>query len=183
VTFAPPEGRELETWTRRALERHGVKADADALALLVDMVSADTMLLGNEIEKLALCCKDTGRVRLDDVASVLGRSRTIDAWALTNAIEDADPDAALAALRRLLEQRAAVPMLVGMIDWCLGRLFASEEPRTFPARQKALERRRDSLRGRGERAYALLREADRLVRTTGGDAEAALERAVLECAR
>jgi DNA polymerase-3 subunit delta len=180
VTFAPPEGRDLDAWIRRALQRHGVTAEPDALALLVDMVQADTLLLENEIEKVALCCAATRKVTVAVVESILGRSRTLDAWALTNAIEDGDRDAALAALRRLLEQGSAVPMLVGMIDWCLGRLLASEEPRAFPSRQRVLDRRRDALRGRAERVYASLREADRLVRTTGGNAEAALERAVLE---
>ena len=177
--FAPPSGRELEGWIRRELKRHGTSIAPDALALLVDMVSAETIMLGNEIEKLALS-RAGAAVSVDDVAAALGRSRTVDAWSLTNAIEDGDREAALGALRRLLDQGEAVPMLVGMLDWCLGRLFASETPRVFPDRQRVIERRREELRGQGERLYGLLRDADRRVRTTGGMPEAALERFVME---
>ena len=77
---------------------------------------------------------------------------------------------------------SAAPMLIGMIDWCLGRLFATAPPPAPPQRRRQLEARRRQLRGRGASLYALLREADRQVRTTGGQPEAALERAVLAAA-
>ena len=177
--FAAPAARDVEAWARRALKAKGLTIEPSALAMLQDLVQAETLLLGNELEKLTLCCAGAGVVTAADVEAVLGRTRTVDAWSLTNAVEDGDPAAAVAALRRLLDQGAAIPMLVGMLDWCLGRLLASEPPRTFPARLPVLERRRKALRGRAARVMGLVRDADRLFRTTGGDAAAALERAVL----
>jgi DNA polymerase-3 subunit delta len=182
VSFEPPAPRDLDAWVRRELKSRGLQVEPAALNLLRDLVDTETLLLANELEKLALLCADRKLVTAEDVESILGRSRAIDSFVLTNAIEDGDPGAAVAALRRLLEQGAAVPMLVGMVDWCVGRLLASEEPRTFPARKPVLLRRRAALSGRALEVYALLKEADRLVRTSGGDAEAALERSVLVAA-
>ena len=183
ISFDPPAPRDLDAWVRKSLQSRGLTVEPTALALLRDLVETETLLLSNELDKLALLCADAKTVTAKDVESILGRTRAIDSFTLTNAIEDGDPRAAIQALHRLLEQRAAVPMLVGMVDWCVGRLLSSEEPRTFPARKAALDRRRDALRGRGLEIYALLREADRLVRTSGADAEAALERAILAAAR
>ena len=182
VSFEPPAPRDLDAWVRRELKSRGLQVEPAALDLLRDLVDAETLLLANELEKLALLCADRKIVTAADVESILGRTRAIDSFVLTNAIEDGDAAAAVAALRRLLEQGAAVPMLVGMVDWCVGRLLASEEPRTFPARKPVLLRRRAALAGHALEVYSLLKEADRLVRTTGGDAEAALERSVLVAA-
>jgi DNA polymerase-3 subunit delta len=179
VAFAPPQGRELEAWIRRALSLRDVRIEEDALALLADLVQAETILLAQEIEKLALLCRDTGVATKDDVAAILGRTRTTEIWDLTNAVEDGDPERAAAAWRLLVEQRAAPVMVIAMLDWCLGRLLASEAPRAMPSRESVLRRRRDALSGQGERLLGLLRAADRMVRTTGGDAEAAIERLVL----
>lgn len=183
ISFEPPAPRDLDAWVRKSLQSKGLSVEPAALMLLKDLVETETLLLSNELEKLALLCADSKKVTAADVEAILGRTRVIDSFTLTNAIEDADPRAAIQSLHRLLEQGAAVPMLVGMVDWCVGRLLASEEPRTFPARKHALERRRDALRGRGPAIYTLLREADRLVRTSGADAAAALERAVLAAAQ
>jgi len=183
VSFAPPQGRELEAWIRRALASRDVRIEEDALTLLTDLVQAETILLTQEIEKLALMCSDKGIVTKDDVAAILGRTRTTEIWDLTNAIEDGDPQRAAAAWRLLVEQRAAPVMVIAMLDWCLGRLLASESPRTMPSREPALRRRRDALAGQGERLLGLLRTADRMVRTTGGDAEAAIERLILAAAQ
>jgi DNA polymerase-3 subunit delta len=183
VSFQPPSPRDLDGWLRKSLHAKGLSIEPAALALLRDLVDTETLLLSNELEKLALLCANAGRVTAADVESILGRTRSIDSFALTNAIEDGDARAALESFRRLIEQGSAVPMLVGLVDWCVGRLLATEEPRTFPARKAALERRRQSLRGRGAEIYSALREADRLVRTSGADAEAALERAILTAAR
>ncbi len=182
VAFDPPKGRELEAHVRKSLSERGVSIAPDALALLLDLVAAQTILLANEVDKLALACAQSGKVTTDDVAAIVGRTRAIDVWALTNAIEDADQAAALGSLRRLLDDGAAPPMIVGMLDWCLGRLFAGAEPTGFPPRMGQLKQRRSELRGRGERLFGLLRRADRLVRTTGGSPEAALELAVAEAA-
>lgn len=182
VALDPPGGAELARYIRRELEARGVTPSDDAVALLVDLVEADTLLLGHELEKLALYTAKAGRVERDDVSAVLGRTSTIEVWDLTNAIEDGRPDEAMRALHRLLSQGASVPMLVGILDWCLGRLLASAEPRSHPGRKRAIGERRRDLSRRAADVTSLLRDADRLVRTTGGNAEAALERAVLVAA-
>lgn len=182
VSFDPPAPRDLDAWVRRELGSRGLRVEPAALDLLRDLVDTETLLLGNEMEKLALLCADRKLVTAADVESILGRTRAIDSFVLTNAIEDGHAGAAVSAMRRLLEQGAAVPMLVGMVDWCVGRLLASDEPRTFPARKAVLLRRRTALAGRALEVYTLLKEADRLVRTSGGNAEAALERGILVAA-
>lgn len=183
VVCEAPGRADLDAWVKRTLSGRGITVRPDALALLADLVESDTLLLGNELEKLALYCQAKKVVEKDDVAALLGRTRALEIWDLTNALEDGRQDIAVQALRRLLEQGAAVPLLVGMLDWCVGRLLASEEPKGPPGRRRSLEARRRALRGRGEEVYAHLRAADRLFRTTGGDAPAALERAVLAACR
>lgn len=177
--FEPPSGSDLDAWVRLALSSRGITVKQDALDLLRDLVQADTLLLSNELEKLALACAGTRVVEKADVGDLLGRTRALEIWDLTNAIEDGNAEAAARTLRLLLQRGAAVPMLVGTLDWCLGRLVGSEPPKTHPGRRRALEARRRAVAGRAEELYALLRAADRMVRTSGASAEAALERFVL----
>ena len=179
VVFEPPGPSDLQAWVKRSLAPDGIEVSQEALTLLQDLVETDTLLLANELEKLALYCSQTKRVEREDVEAILGRTRAIEVWALTGAIEDAQPTEAVAALRRLLDQGAAVPMLVGTLDWCLGRLLGSEPPKAPPGRRRALEARRHALRNRGAEIYGLLRQADRAVRRSGDCPEAWLERAVL----
>ena len=183
LVLQPPGPGDLQAWVKRSLAPHGIEVSSEALALLQDLVETDTLLLSNELEKLALYCSQTGRVEREDVEAILGRTRAVEVWALTGAIEDGRPEVALAALHRLLGQGAAVPMLVGTLDWCLGRLVGSEPPKAPPGRRRALEARRRALKGRAAEVFRLLREADRAVRRTGDSPEARLEQAVLAAAR
>ncbi|MEM7248218.1 MAG: DNA polymerase III subunit delta [Acidobacteriota bacterium] len=183
VSFEAPGPQELEAWVARILGRDGLSLSPDAFALLADLVEANTLLLSHELEKLALYCHGREVVEREDVEALLGRSRSIEVWDLTNAIEDGRPDEAAAALQRLLDQQVAIPLLVGTLDWCLGRLLASEEPRARPGRRRSLERRRRALQGRAGEVTSLLREADRAVRTTGALPEHLLLKAVLAAAQ
>lgn len=179
VVFDPPGPGDLQAWVRRSLAPHGIEVSPEALTLLQDLVETDTLLLSNELEKLALYCTQTKRVEREDVEAVLGRTRAVEVWALTGAIEDGRPELAIAALHRLLGQGAAVPMLVGTLDWCLGRLVAAEPPKAPPGRRRALDARRHAIRGRSGEIYGLLRRADRAVRRAGDSPETWLEQAVL----
>jgi DNA polymerase-3 subunit delta len=179
VVFDAPGPGDLQAWVKRSLAPHGIEVSPEALGLLQDLVETDTLLLANELEKLALYCTQTRRVEREDVEAVLGRTRAVEVWALTGAIEDGRPELAVAALRRLLGQGAAVPMLVGTLDWCLGRLVASEPPKAPPGRRRALDARRHALKGRSGEIYGLLRRADRAVRRAGDSPETWLERAIL----
>lgn len=77
------EGRNLTDVIQETLQKHGLKADRDAMGYLITHLGADRQVSRTELEKLALYMGEPGGVRLEDAMACVGDST---AFSLDNVI-------------------------------------------------------------------------------------------------
>lgn len=98
------EGAGLGAVIREALGRHGLAADADALAWLSDHLGGDRGVTRSEIEKLALYMGRPGRVGLADATACVGDASALSLDELANAAAEGDQERAQRTLERLFRE-------------------------------------------------------------------------------
>ncbi len=179
----------LAAWVRQRAEDKGARIEQQAVALLVEHVGPDLWTMDAEVEKLAIY-RAEGPITAEDVEALVSHSRESSVFELVDAVMEHRPDAALAALTRLLNGGATGPYIVSMVarqarmvaiaqeltrsrvaqgEWGK-RLGTSSD---FVVRKVGDQARRfstDAVR----RLYGLLLEADLAMKTGGATDELAL---------
>ncbi len=115
VEFTPLKDAEAKAWAKTRLKELKVTADDQVLTEIVRLVGTDVQTLFNELEKLASAAADTGRITLDLVDELIGRSRELSNFELGDHLLAGNRKRALETLHRLLEDGAEPVMLVGLI--------------------------------------------------------------------
>jgi DNA polymerase-3 subunit delta len=115
VEFAPLKDAETKAWAKTRLKELKVSADDQVLTELVRLVGTDVQTLFNELEKLASAAAGTGRITLELVDELIGRSRELSNFELGDHLLAGNRKKALETLHRLLEDGAEPVMLVGLI--------------------------------------------------------------------
>lgn len=101
------EGGGLEAVVHESLRSHGLSAEPDAVAWLVDHLGGDRLMTRSEIDKLALYMGPDGggrRIRLEDASACVGDSAALSMDNLAMAVADGDHAAALRVLDRMLHE-------------------------------------------------------------------------------
>ncbi|MDQ3585227.1 MAG: DNA polymerase III subunit delta [Acidobacteriota bacterium] len=127
VEFAPLSDKELITWARDRLKKLQAEADERTLGQIVALVGANVRRLANELEKLATAALPAGRITLDLVDALVGRSRELSNFALTDHLIAHDRKRALQTLHRLLDGGTEPLMLLGLIASNYHRLALAKE--------------------------------------------------------
>lgn len=127
VDTSRPDAREVPAWVSNLVRQGGGRIASDAAALLADLRGNDTMRLAGELEKLLLYVGTERPISRDDVRALVGAGEATSAWSLGEAIADTDPRRAVLALRRLLAEGEAAPMIVGAIASRLRQLIVLSE--------------------------------------------------------
>lgn len=94
-----------------AAER-GFRLDLGAARLLVERMGTSTVRLANELDRLALWAGADGEVSAGDLESMVADTSEAATWALSDAVVERRPAAALLAAERLLGQGESVTGLV-----------------------------------------------------------------------
>ena len=115
VEFTALKDAEAKAWAKTRLKESKVAADDQVLTEIVRLVGTDVQTLFNELEKLASAAADTGRITLDLVEELIGRSRELSNFELGDHLLAGNRKRALETLHRLLEDGAEPVMLVGLI--------------------------------------------------------------------
>ncbi|HEV8430777.1 MAG TPA: DNA polymerase III subunit delta [Pyrinomonadaceae bacterium] len=115
VEFAPLKDAETKAWAKTRLKELKVSADDQVLSELIRLVGTDVQTLFNELEKLASAAASSGRITLDLVDDLIGRSRELSNFELGDHLLAGNRKKALETLHRLLEDGAEPVMLVGLI--------------------------------------------------------------------
>jgi DNA polymerase-3 subunit delta len=115
VEFSPLKDAEAKAWAKTRLKELKIAADDQVLSELIRLVGTDVQTLFNELEKLASAAADTGRITLDLVDELIGRSRELSNFELGDHLLAGNRKRALETLHRLLEDGAEPVMLVGLI--------------------------------------------------------------------
>ena len=128
VEFAPLADNELAGWARDHLKRLKADADERTLRQIIALVGTSVRRLANELDKLATAAlPDGGRITMDSVDALVGRSRELSNFELTDRLIAKDRKGALQTLRRLLTDDAEPVMLVGLIASNYHRLALAKE--------------------------------------------------------
>lgn len=110
--YTAPKPRELPRWLADEARRRGFELEADAAQLLAERIGDSTMRLAGELDRLALWAEPGQAVTREDLESMIADTSEEVVWALSDALVDRNPAAALAAAERLADQGEAVTPLI-----------------------------------------------------------------------
>ncbi|HEV2882676.1 MAG TPA: DNA polymerase III subunit delta [Pyrinomonadaceae bacterium] len=131
VEFATLNDNELAAWARDHLKKLKAEADERTLRQIVALVGTSVRRLANELDKLATAALPGGRITMDAVDALVGRSRELSNFELTDHLIAKDRKGALKTLRRLLDDDAEPVMLLGLIASNYHRLALAKELMTM----------------------------------------------------
>ncbi len=124
--FAPLNDGELTAWARAHLKELKSEVDADALRRTVELVGSDVRTLSNELNKLSAAALPSGKITMDLVEALVGRSRELMNWDLTDQMLARNRPRALQTLEHLLDDGAPPVMLIGLIASTYRRMALAE---------------------------------------------------------
>ena len=115
VDFSPLRDAEAKDWCKARLHELKTTADDPVINEIVRLVGTDVQTLSNELDKLAAAAIDTDKITLDLVDDLIGRSRELSNFELTDHLLARNRKRALETLYRLLEDGVEPLMLIGLI--------------------------------------------------------------------
>jgi len=113
--FAPLNDGELTAWARAHLNELKAEVESDVLRRIVELVGSDVRTLSNELNKLSAAALPSGKVTMDLVEALVGRSRELMNWDLTDQMLARNRPRALQSLEHLLDDGAPPVMLIGLL--------------------------------------------------------------------
>ena len=199
VEFAELKDAELAAWARDRLKHLGAYADERTLRQIVALVGASVRQLATELEKLATAALPGGQITMELVDALVGRSRELSNFELSDHLIARDRRRALETLRKILDDGAEPVMLIGLLASNFHRLALAKELMSRGAPEQevfrvvnmpfgqrkeflATARRADS-RELAQR-IARIAEADLAIKTSlggGGDRGSRLQLEMLVC--
>ncbi len=170
VEFAPLADAELVEWAKRRLRELKVQSDERTLRQVIALAGPDVRTLSNELEKLATAALDSGFINMEMVDALVGRSRELSNFELTDQLIARNRKRALQTLRRLLDDGAEPVMLIGLVASNYHRLALAKElmsrgaPNNEVYRQVGIFGRREEFLATARRsdARALTRSIERI---------------------
>ena len=127
VEFAPLSDAELATWAKDQLRKLKVEADERVLHQIIALVGSNVRTLSNELNKLATSAIGQGRITMEMIDDLVGRSRVLSNFELTDHLILRNRKRALQILQRLLDDGAEPVMLIGLIASNYHRLALAKE--------------------------------------------------------
>ncbi|MDX6583495.1 MAG: polymerase subunit delta [Solirubrobacterales bacterium] len=112
LAYAAPKPRDLPRWLAAEAGRRGFELDPEAAQLLAGRMGEGTARLATELDRLALWAGPGGAVGRADLEAMIADTSEEVAWALSDAIVDRNPAAALEAAERLTDQGESVTPLI-----------------------------------------------------------------------
>jgi len=113
--FAPLTNAELSSWAKSYLPELKAEASPAVLSRIVELVGSNVRMLTNELNKLAAAALPSGLITSDLVEELVGRSRELMNWELTDQMLSRNRAGALRTLKHLLDDGAPPVMLIGLI--------------------------------------------------------------------
>jgi DNA polymerase-3 subunit delta len=140
VEFAQLKDAELAAWARDRLKHLGAYADERALRQIVALTGASVQQLATELEKLATAALPGGQITMETVEALVGRSRELSNFELSDHLIARDRRRALETLRKLLDDGAEPVMLIGLLASNFHRLALAKELMTRGAPEQEVFR-------------------------------------------
>ncbi len=136
VDFSPLKDSEAKAWAKSYLKGLKGTADDQVLSEVITLVGTDVQTLANELDKLAAAALDTGRITMDLVDVLIGRTRELSNFELGDHLLANNRKRALETLHRLLDDGAEPVMLIGLIAGNYHRLALGKHLLTRGGREE-----------------------------------------------
>lgn len=127
VEFPPVTDGEAKAWAKDYLKRSKIAIDERALTEVVSLVGTDIQTLSTELDKLAIAAVDSKRISMELVDDLIGRSRELSNFDLTDHLVMKNRKRALEILYRLLDDGSEPVMLIGLIASNYHRLAVARD--------------------------------------------------------
>jgi DNA polymerase-3 subunit delta len=127
VEFAELKDAELANWARDRLKHLGADADERTLRQIIALTGASVRQLATELEKLSTAALPGGHVSMEMVEALVGRSRELSNFELTDRLIARDRRRALETLSKLLDDGAEPVMLIGLLASSYHRLALAKD--------------------------------------------------------
>lgn len=127
VEFPSVSDAEAKLWAREYLKRLKVAVEERVLTEIIRTVGTDIQTLSTELNKLATAALDTNRITAELVRALIGRSRELSNFELSDHLISHNRKKALEVLHRLLEDGAEPVMLIGVIAGNYHRLALAKD--------------------------------------------------------
>jgi len=114
-TLTELDDRSAPFWIKRRLKKYGITPEPDAVRLLLKYVGNSYGLLANQLDKIAIALGERNTLTADDVKNHTAVSAEYDIFKLLDFIEQADREAALGALSKLLERSDGIRTVLFML--------------------------------------------------------------------
>ena len=124
--FARLSDGELTVWARAHLKTLKAEVEADVLQRVVALAGPHVRTLSNELNKLAAAALPTGKITIELVDALVGRSRELLNWDLTDRMLSRNRAGALRALEHLLDDGAQPVMLIGLLGSTYRRMALAQ---------------------------------------------------------
>jgi DNA polymerase III subunit delta len=112
LRYAAPKPRDLPRWLVAEAGRRGFRLEPEAATLLAERLGEGTVRLATELDRLSVWAQPDGSVDVADLEAMVADTSEQAVWALSDAIVDQDPAAAVEAADRLAEQGESVTPLI-----------------------------------------------------------------------
>ena len=127
VEFAELKDAEAVAWARSRLRELKAEADERTLRQIVGLVGTGVRRLESELGKLATAALPGSLISLETVEALVGRSREMSNFELTDHLIARNRSRALETLRRLLDDGAEPVMLIGLLASSYHRLALAKD--------------------------------------------------------
>lgn len=129
IPCEPKKRWELPNHVRSLAVAHGKTIQPQAAEALVSLIGESTLMLDNELKKLALIVGDRDTITLDDVEQNVARIAEVKPWDFLDAVCERRPDKAMQLFHLMPSQN-----LIGLYTLMLSRLRELLSARALQAR-------------------------------------------------
>jgi DNA polymerase III delta subunit len=112
LRYAAPKPRDLPRWLVAEARRRDFELEPAAATLLAERLGEGTVRLATELDRLSVWAQADGTVGVADLEAMIADTSEQAVWALSDAIVDQDPAAAVQAAERLADQGESVTPLI-----------------------------------------------------------------------
>jgi len=127
VEFAALPDAELAAWAKSRLKDLRADADERTLRQIIALAGQSVRQLSTELEKLSTAALPSGHITMELVETLVGRSRELSNFELTDHLIARDRKRALETLRRLLDDGVEPLMLTGLLASSFHRLALAKD--------------------------------------------------------
>lgn len=127
VEFPAMNDAAAQQWARERLKKLKADTDERTLGQLIALTGTGARRLSVELEKLATAALPSGRITLEMVEALVGRSRELSNFELTDHLVARDRRRSLQTLHRLLDDGVEPLMLLGLVASNFHRLALAKE--------------------------------------------------------